>query len=254
MHIASVHEHKEMRRRPMIRTALSRARQLALPLLVVPLLLAGCSTGPGAPGGGSPSGEPTASGTPKAQMVVGPKECVVGSWKVDNATFENFVNTSTGIGSGIPAGVDTTIRVSGNSYLRFDDKGAYFGWRDDFTLAFGSGKNAAAHVSNSGETGDYGVVLDFGKTVKNDFLWVAETMEVMRDEVFTVGGLTQVVDSGGETVRVTLFEGYNGEVPRVGERESVEGTGPFWCDGDVLKFGLDGGTEMLYRRTTVTKD
>lgn len=238
----------------MIRTVSSRTRLAAVPLLALSLLLAGCSAGPGEPGLASPGGEPNASGTPEADVVIGPEECVVGSWKVDNATFEKFLNASTGAGSGIPAGVDTTVRVSGDSYLRFDGESAYYGWRDDFTLAFGSGAHAATHVSNSGEMGDYGVVLGFGDRVKNDFLWVAETMTVLRDEVFTVGGIARVVDDGGATVGVNFFDGYQGEVPRIEEHESVEGTGPFRCDGDVLTFELDNGMEMLYHRTTVRND
>ena len=77
-------------------------------------------------------------------------------------------------------------------------------------------------------------------------------MTVARDEVLNVGGIATVEDSGGSTVAVDIFEGYRGEVPKVEEHEGVEGTGPFWCDGDVLKFGLDFDQEMLYTRSEVT--
>lgn len=203
------------------------------------LLLTGCATEQDEHEHDEVEQEADAESTAPEEHVLGPAECLVGSWRVDNARFEEYLNS---LGTGV------SMAVSGANYLRFDDEGKYFTWREDFTFTMGSGEQTVTHVSNSGETGDYGTVLEWGGASPSDFLWVAETMTVVRDEVYTVGGIAQVVDDGAADMTITLFDGYTGEVPRIEDREAVEGSGPFTCDADTLTLGFDIDSEMLYHR------
>lgn len=215
-------------------------------LCAAALLVTACSAGPLANGPLDPDAEPSASVDPgdDAAPVITREECVVGTWQVDNAAFEAYMNTL------IPnAGIRMTI--SGGNFMRFDDAGSFFSWRDNFTMTTTASGQTVEHISNSGETGDYGLVLDWGKPPTADFLWVAETMSVVHDEVMIVGGIATLVDDGSGAATVELFDGFTGEVPMV-DGEPLEGSLPFTCDGDTLIFEFDAGLTMPYHRSSAT--
>lgn len=218
---------------------------LVATLCVAALLITGCSTGQPSPT--DPDGDPSASASagPAEPEIITPAQCVIGTWQVDNAAFEAYMNSL------IPsAGIRMTI--SGGNYMRFDDAGSFFSWRDDFTMTTTASGQTVEHVSNSGETGDYGLVLDWGKPPTVDFLWVAETMSVMHDEVMIVGGIATLVDDGRGTATVELFDGFTGEVPMM-DGEPLEGSLPFTCKDDTLTFEFDAGLTMPYHRSSATR-
>ncbi|HRN29534.1 MAG TPA: hypothetical protein PK781_03370 [Terrimesophilobacter sp.] len=214
--------------------------------LATTLLVTACSAGPLGADPTDPGTEPSASvdATPDAAPVVTREQCVIGTWQVDNAAFESWMNT-------LVVSVPVNMAVSGSSYMRFDDQGSFFTWRDDFTFTTTAEGQTVTHISNSGETGDYGLVLDYGAPPTVDFLWVAETMRVVHDEVMIVGGIATLIDEGGPEARIELFDGYTGEVPTV-EGETMEGSLPFTCDDDTLVFEFDAGNTMPFNRTTAT--
>lgn len=208
------------------------ARALA-PVAVLSLLLTGCMDD-------DDEQEPVAVPEPPTL-----EECVVGSWKQDNEDFQAMLDALSG---------GFSMTVSGDSYLRFDGEGTFYSWRDDFRLTTGSGAGAVEHVSNSAEMGEYGVVVGFtglSGTHPTDFLWVAETMTVMTDEVLTVGGIGQVIDTGGATQGVEIFGAYDGDVPRVEGREAMEGSVPVTCSGDLMTLEVEIGTTVRFHRSEV---
>lgn len=206
------------------------------------LIVAGCSAGPLAPANGEPV-DPEATSTEAAPEVVSVEDCVAGTWQVDNAAFEGYMNS-------LGTSVGGHMAVSGASYMRFDGEGTFSMWREDFTFTMTHDGQTIQFVSNSGEMGDYGLVLDWGAPPTTNFLWVAETMVVMTDEVMTVDGIATLTDQGGGGSTVEFFDGFRGEVPEVEGRESVEGSLPFTCDGDTMTFEFDAGQTMLYHRTS----
>lgn len=225
----------------------SRTNPLVLTAVLATMLLAtACSAGPLATGPVDPGAEPPASVEESADAApaLTREQCVVGTWQVDNAAFEEYLNS---LMIGVPTGA--RMEVSGASFWRFDDAGTFYSWREDFTFTTTAEGQTVTHVSNSAETGDYGLVLDFGAAPSTDFLWVAETMSVMHDEVITVGGIATLMDDGSGSSTITLFDGYTGEVPVV-EGEPIEGSLPFTCDSDTLVFEFDAGLTMPYNRTT----
>lgn len=211
------------------RADVTSTRLLTAAALLSALTLTGCTT--------EPEPAPDASPTPEAEVTSEPTaaECLIGTWQTDNSSYERFLAAA-----GAPMAVD------GAEFWRFDEAGTYFNWREDFGFTTGSGATAVTHVSNSGWTGDYGTVLDW-RDSGNDYLWVAETLTVVHDEVFTVAGVAQVIDQGSHEMTV-LFEGYSAEVPVVEGREQVEGSGPFWCTADELRLQADLDTEILLHR------
>lgn len=215
-------------------------------LAAVALLATGCSAGPLANDPLDPDAEPSTSvdAPDEAAPVITREQCVVGTWQVDNAAFEAYLNTL------VPSG-GIRMTVSGGNFMRFDAAGSFFSWRDNFTMTTTASGQTLEHISNSGETGDYGLVLDWGKPPTADFLWVAETMSVVHDEVMIVGGIATLVDDGSGTATVELFDGFTGEVPLV-DGEPLEGSLPFTCDGDTLTFEFDAGLTMPYHRSTAT--
>jgi hypothetical protein len=216
-------------------------------LCAAALLVTGCAAGPLANGPLDSDAEPSASvdAPDDTAPVITREECVIGTWQVDNAAFEAYMNSL------IPsAGVRMTI--SGGNYMRFDDAGSFFSWRDDFTMTTTASGQNITHVSNSGETGDYGLVLDWGKPPTVDFLWVAETMMVVHDEVAIVGGIATLVDDGSGTATIDLFDGFTGEVPMM-DGEPLEGSLPFTCKDDTLVFEFDAGLTMPYHRSSATR-
>jgi hypothetical protein len=220
---------------PMNRTTSRLPTLIIASAVTLAVLLTGCASEPD-----EPELDPQADADAEQVEVVaeiGPAECLIGTWQVDNASFEAFLVANGG-----------GMAVSGGDFMRFDDAGAYFSWSEDFTFSTGSGASAVTHVSNSSYTGDYGTVLNWGGEFPNDFLWVAETMIVVQDEVFTVGGIAQFIDDGGAEGTIHLFDGYTGQVPFPEEREAVEGTGPFWCDIETLKLATDIDYDVLYHR------
>ena len=170
------------------------------------------------------------------------EECVIGTWQVDNAVFEAYMNS-------LAPSAGMHMSISGGNFMRFDGAGSFTSWREDFTMAMSAEGQSITHVSNSGETGDYGLVLDYGAPHLTDFLWVAETMTVIRDEVMHIGGIATVVDDGSSSAVIQLFDGYRGEVPSV-EGEPLEGSLPFTCEGDTLTFEFDVGNTMPYHRVS----
>lgn len=230
-----IRKNAETRTNPVIRVATLGA---------LALLLTGCSAGPLTNGPLDPDADPLSSADPAedAAPVITREQCVVGTWQVDNAAFESYMNSL------IPSR-DIRMEISGGNYMRFDDAGSFFSWREDFTMRSTASGQTVTHVSNSGETGDYGLVLDWGTAPSTDFLWVAETMSVMHDEVMIVGGIATVIDDGGGAATVELFDGFTGEVPVV-EGEPLEGSLPFVCDGDTLVFEFDAGLTMPYHRSS----
>lgn len=230
-------------------TVLGTTARLAVAAALL-LSLAGCDLVPEPPVGSDPnipgSENPLQpdQGEDETPPVVTVDQCVIGSWQVDNTAFQAYMNSlapSTGV----------QMSISGASYMRFDDAGTFFSWRDDFTMTTQSQGQTIIHVSNSGETGDYGLVLNYGTPPTTDFLWVAETMTVMQDEVLTVDGIAVFSDMGGSGAVVELFDGYRGEVPTV-EGEPMEGSLPITCEGDLLTFEFDAGLTMPYHRSSVT--
>ena len=199
-------------------------------LALTGLTLTGCSTEPG----------PAPDATPApSEVEVAPEptaaECLIGTWRSDNASYEQFLSA-----------VGAPMTVSGAEFWRFDEAGAYFNWREDFGYTTGSGVAAVTHVSNSSWTGEYGTVLDW-RDSGTDYLWVAETLTVVHDEVLTVAGIAQVIDQGSHEMTV-IFQGYPAEVPVVEGREQLEGSGPFRCDAGTLRLEVDLGTEMVLHR------
>lgn len=212
------------------------------------LLIAGCSVGPLAPDTNHEPTDPDATPTdpapteePAQAEVITTDKCVIGTWQVDNAAFQTYMNSLAPSAGG-------HMTVSGASFMRFDGEGTFSMWREDFTFAMTAEGQSIKFVSNSGETGDYGLVLDWGAPPATDFLWVAETMVVITDEVTTVDGIATFFDQGGGSATVELFDGYRGEVPEVEGREAVEGSLPITCDGDTLTFEFDAGLTMPYHR------
>lgn len=224
-----------------------RFAALSAAVLAATLLVTGCTEEQDGTTDADPDAQPSASAeaTEDTTPVLTREECVVGTWQIDNAAFERFLNRLA------PAG-GVQVSVSGGSFLRFDDAGTFFAWREDFTIATSAHGATMAHVSNSGETGDYGLVLDWGPDGGDDFLWIAETMEVMRHEVMTVDGVATFIDEGGAEATIELFDGYTGQVPHIEGREAVEGSVPFTCDAEHLTVEYDVGSLMLYHRVAST--
>lgn len=217
---------------------------LAVTLCAAALLVTSCSAGPIV--SVDPNADPNVAETdaPAEPEVVTPTQCVIGTWQVDNAAFESWMNS-------LVVSVPVQMAVSGSSYMRFDDQGTFFTWRDDFTFTTTAEGQTVTHISNSGETGDYGLVLNYGTPPTVDFLWIAETMRVMHDEMMIVGGIATLIDDGGAEARIELFDGYTGAIPTV-EGEPLEGSLPFTCDDDTLVFEFDAGLTMPFNRTTAT--
>ncbi len=170
-------------------------------------------------------------------------ECVIGIWQADNAVFESYMNSL------VPE-PSMRMSITGASLIRFDAAGQFFSWREDFTMTTRAQGQTVTHVSNSAETGDYGLVLDWGSSPSTDFLWVAETMTVIKDEVFNIGGIATVVEDGSGSA-VELFNGYQGELPVV-DGEPMEGSLPFTCTKNTLTFEFDVGKTMPYHRITTS--
>src|SRR5690606_38287693 len=110
------------------RSKLRRSARVMAALFAATLVVTGCSAGPLVPDS-QPDADPSASVAPPedAAPVITREQCVVGTWQVDNEAFESYMN------SFIPkSGVQMSI--SGGNFMRFDDAGTFFGWRDDFTM------------------------------------------------------------------------------------------------------------------------
>lgn len=182
----------------------------------------------------------------------GPDKCLIGTWQIDNQDFEDIMGTILDFTSEIPAGTNVSFEVSGGSFFRFDDQGQFFSWRDDYTFTMTVDGQVVTFVSNSSETGSYGVVLGFGgmsNTHFTDFLWVDESMIVVTDEVMNIAGMAQAVDRGDSGVGLEIFGHYKGEVPRVEGRESMESSLPFTCVGDTLTLTTEIDADIALHRS-----
>src|SRR5690606_27714196 len=76
--------------RPMTRT---NPATLVATLCAAALLITGCSTGQPSPT--DPDADPSASASaaPAEPEIITPAQCVIGTWQVDNAAFEAYMNS-----------------------------------------------------------------------------------------------------------------------------------------------------------------
>lgn len=129
-------------------------------LATIALILTGCSTPAPDPLTDDPEA-PVEVENAEAPVALSPEECVVGTWRVDNGAFEDYMNS-------LATGVGGHMAVTGASFMRFDGEGTFSRWRDDFTFTLTHDGRTMEFVSNSGEVGDYGVVLDWGEPPTTD--------------------------------------------------------------------------------------
>ncbi len=156
--------------------------------------------------------------------------CVVGTWKMDNASFEKAMEQLFAE-SGFPA----DVRVSGDDYSRFavvggDEPIAEFSFlQRDFTLSIDLPDGESSFVINGAQSGIFGTSQFDDDDDTRGIMWINETA-VEFERVEAVMGPTRVELDTDASGSVEIFD-YRGALPP-DVPDLIEGAAAYECVGD----------------------
>lgn len=210
---------------------------------MLPMLLLGCATD------FSEEEEAPESTTEVSEEVVETSElptqltgeaCLSGTWQMQLDTFagslEQLMRASGEIPADMAAGL--SVELDGHSFVRFDGVETYTAWVDDYTMTVTVAGQSMVHHQNSGESATYGVV--------DDITWIAAPVNIFFEATMTPVGGVSVELGEEESARVNAF-GVSVDVPGV-DRELIDGTARFACEGDSLTLTGDFDVSAVFRR------
>lgn len=239
-------------------TTIRRPRLLsaAAVALASALLLTGCLedvTGGGTSGPGSGDGSSTDGSTDKGSKdgadgeasdadKSSSKSCLVGSWKLNNKTFEEAMLKMIKDAPDMPADMksDMSITISGDSFIRFGDGDDYGGWQDELTMTMKTRGSTISHVQDSSTSGNYGA--------SDDFVWVSDVQILDVQATMSIDGLATVtLDSSSPGMASVDIFGWSGDVPGY-DSDLSDGVAGYECSGDTLTMIADGNLRTKLTR------
>lgn len=169
-------------------------------------------------------------------------DCLTGSWKLVNETFEEglarLVRDSPELPADLRAGL--TLTLSGDSHLRFDGNSLFTAWQDDFTITITSHGQEIRHVINSADAATY--------TADHEYTWVTDYIPLSYDAAMHIEGIgTITVDEPDPTLAQFNFFGFTGSAPAF-DRELVDGAARYECSTDTLILHADEGISARFTR------
>lgn len=154
--------------------------------------------------------------------------CLVGSWTMDNASFENAMKKLLAESGDLPGeiGADMSIALTGDSWMDFKSDGTFESHRDGFKISMTVEGTDVAFVTNAEETGLYGADATH--------LWLYDTEIVSMDYVMDMGELGTVAmgEQGPGSSSAEIF-GQTVDIPTEAPG-GTESYAAYTCSGDQL--------------------